>query len=89
MSVVNTNFLWKTNSATSTTGQAYRIALTVFVLGDLNLNRLRRPEMPEGKLLCDLEIKQSLECMITKPIIIETHATKTTRTLIDVMLLIW
>ena len=88
MSVVNTNFLWKTNSATSTTGQAYRIALTVFVLGDLNLNRLR-PETPEGKLLCDLEIKQSLECMITKPIIIETHATKTTRTLIDVMLLIW
>lgn len=62
---------------------------SVFVLGDLNLNRLRRPEMPEGKLLCDLEIKQSLECMITKPIIIETHATKTTRTLIDVMLLIW
>lgn len=61
---------------------------SVFVLGDLNLNRLR-PETPEGKLLCDLEIKQSLECMITKPIIIETHATKTTRTLIDVMLLIW
>lgn len=61
---------------------------SVFVLGDLNLNRLR-PETPEGKLLCDLEIKQSLECMITKPIIIEMHATKTTRTLIDIMLLIW
>ena len=58
---------------------------SVIVLGDLNLDRLR-PETPEGKLLCDLEIEQSLECMITKPTRIEMRATKTTRTLIDVLL---
>ena len=58
---------------------------SVIVLGDLNLNRLR-PETPEGKLSCDLEIEQSLECLITKPTRIETCATKTTRTLIDVLL---
>ncbi|PFX12956.1 putative RNA-directed DNA polymerase from transposon X-element [Stylophora pistillata] len=56
----------------------------VVVAGDLNLNRLR-PEIPEGKLLLDLEVEQGFECLITKTTRIEKRGTIITESLIDKM----
>ena len=55
------------------------------ILGDLNLDRLR-PDKREGKLLTDMEMEQGLECLISKPTRTETRGTKTSSTLIDVIL---
>ena len=55
------------------------------LLGVLNLDRLR-PDKPEGKLLIDTEETHGLECVITEPNRIQTRASRTTKTLIDVIL---
>ncbi|XP_078361285.1 uncharacterized protein LOC144645583 [Oculina patagonica] len=55
------------------------------ILGDLNLDRLR-PDKREGKLLTDMEMEQGLECLISKPTRTEIRGTKTSSTLIDVIL---
>ena len=57
----------------------------VTLLGDLNLDRLK-PNTSEGKLLLNLEVEQGFECLITQPTRIATSGTKTTSTLIDVLL---
>ena len=54
-------------------------------MGDLNLDRMR-PDKPEGKLLLDLEVEQCFECLITKPTRTGKSRTKTTNTLVEVLL---
>ena len=51
------------------------------ITGDLNLDRLR-PDRREGKILLDLEEVHNLQCLIIKP----TRITKTSETLLDVIL---
>ena len=57
----------------------------VVAMGDLNLDRMR-PDKPEGKLLLDLEVEQCFECLITKPTRTGKSRTKTTNTLVEVLL---
>ena len=53
----------------------------VVLTGDLNLDRLK-PELKEGKILCDLEEVHGLTCLITNP----TRITENSQTLLDVIL---
>ncbi|CAB4020838.1 Hypothetical predicted protein, partial [Paramuricea clavata] len=57
----------------------------VVMLDDLNHDRLR-PDRAEGKLLIDVEETHGFVCLITQPTRIQTRGTKTTKTLIDVIL---
>lgn len=52
----------------------------MIITGYLNLDRLR-PDRRERKILLDLEEVHDLQCLITKP-----TSTKTSETLIDVIL---
>ena len=54
---------------------------SVFIIGDLNIDRLRL-EKREWKILKDLEDVHSLQCMITEP----TRITRTLAKLLDVIL---
>ena len=55
------------------------------LLGDPNLDRLR-PDKAEGKLLIDLEETQGLEYLINKPTWVQQMWSRTTETLIDIIL---
>ena len=55
------------------------------LLGDLNLDRLR-PDKSEGKLLINLEETRGLEYLINKPTRIQQMGSRTTETLIDIIL---
>ena len=57
---------------------------TVIITGDLNLNRME-PSSPEGKLLLDLEVEQSLESMKKKPTRIQMRGSLVTKSLIDML----
>ena len=52
----------------------------VVITGDLNLDRLK-PQLREGKVLCDLEDVYGLSCLISKP----TRITEKSHTLLDVI----
>ena len=53
----------------------------ILIMGDMNLNKLR-PGDKEGKILCDLEEVNGLECLIKEP----TRITENSSTLLDVIL---
>ena len=61
---------------------AWATLQTNFVVstGNLNLDRLK-PQLREGKVLCDLEDVYGLSCLISKP----TRITEKSHTLLDVI----
>ena len=59
--------------------------VTVEIIGDLNLDRLRSDKR-EGTLLLDLEVEWGFTCLISKPTNVQCCGTITSHSLIDVLL---